>query len=152
MGLCFRKPKKLRTEINVINLIDVMFMINIFLLITTSFSASTGAIDVSLPKTTQAKSITNEANRNMEVKIDKMEKIYVNNSRISIEKLKGMFVERQMLSQKTNLVISADAMCSHGKIVEVLDLAKKHGISELSIATENTIGDKNERKYRAMSN
>jgi len=57
-----------------------------------------------------------------------------------------------MLSQRVDLVVSADAMCSHGRIVEVLDLAKKYGITNLSIATKNLSGEKNARKTTALAN
>jgi len=149
-GVSFRKPRKMRADINMINLIDVMFILNIFLLITTSFSMPSSAIDVSLPKTTQAKT-QNSDPANLEVKVDRMERVYLNNSRVSPEKLKDTFAEKKMLSQNVKLVITADAMCSHGKIVEILDLAKKYGVTNLNISTENTVGEKYERQ-RAMAN
>ena len=154
MTLNLRKKHKLRTEINIVNLIDIMFVINIFLLITTSFSATTNAIDVTLPQTTQAKTLkTQEENNVIDVRIDRMERMYVNNNKITPERLREIFTEKKLLSQKINLVLTADALCSHGKIVEVLDMAKKYGINNLNIATQNTVtGEKNDRKQRAMAN
>ncbi|HNY11534.1 MAG TPA: biopolymer transporter ExbD [Candidatus Wallbacteria bacterium] len=152
MSLNFRKPKKLRAEINMINLIDILFMINIFLLITTTFNTTASAIDVSLPKTSQAKTIKSETPGNLEVKIDREEKIYLNGNRITPDKLRDAFAEKQLLSQKSNLLLSADATCSHGKVVEVLDLAKKYGIVNLNIATQNVSGEKYEKNARAMAN
>ncbi len=152
MSFNFRKPKKFRAEINIVNLIDIMFTINIFLLITTSFTTiHTNAIDVNLPATTKAKILKNDEKKTLNVLIDKMEKIYLNNEKITIEKLREVFNEKRMLSQQVELVISADAMCSHGRIVEVLDLAKKYGITNLSIATKNIDGDKNVRTKTAMA-
>lgn len=149
----FRKRKKARAEINIVNLIDIIFTINIFLLITTTFaSTQANAIDVNLPATTQAKVLKVEEKKTLSVTIDKMEKIYLNNEKITAEKLRDIFAEKHMLSQQIDLVISADALCSHGRIVEVLDLAKKYGISNLSIATKNLSGDKNARKTTAMAN
>ncbi len=153
MSLNFRKRKKARAEINIVNLIDIIFTINIFLLITTTFaSTQANAIDVNLPATTQAKVLKVEEKKTLSVTIDKMEKIYLNNEKISVEKLRDIFAEKHMLSQQVDLVVSADALCSHGRIVEVLDLAKKYGISSLSIATKNLSGDKNARKTTAMAN
>jgi biopolymer transport protein ExbD len=153
MSFNFRKRKKARAEINIINLIDIIFTINIFLLITTTFaSTQANAIDVNLPATTQAKVLKVEEKKTLSVTIDKMEKIYLNNEKITAEKLRDIFAEKHMLSQQVDLVISADALCSHGRIVEVLDLAKKYGISNLSIATKNLSGDKNARKTTAMAN
>lgn len=153
MSLNFRKRKKARAEINIVNLIDIIFTINIFLLITTTFaSTQANAIDVNLPATTQAKVMKNDEKKTLSVTIDKMEKLYLNNERITVEKLRDTLAEKRMLSQQVDLVVSADAMCSHGRIVEVLDLAKKYGISNLSIATKNLSGDKNARKTTAMAN
>lgn len=149
-GVSFRKPRRMRADINIINLIDVMFIINIFLLITTSFSMTTSTIDVSLPKTTQARASERDP-ATLDVRVDRMERLYLNDARVSIEKLKGTFAESKMLSRNVKLLVSADAMCSHGKIVEILDLAKKYGITNLNIATENVAGEKNERQ-RAMAN
>ncbi len=153
MSFNFRKPKKLRAEINIVNLIDIIFTINIFLLVTTSFTATqANAIDVNLPATTQAKVLKADEKKTLSVTIDKMEKIYLGSEKITIEKLRDIFAEKHMLSQRVDLVVSADAMCSHGRIVEVLDLAKKYGISNLSIATKNLSGEKNARKTTAMAN
>jgi len=151
MSLSFRKFKKVRAEINIVNLIDIIFSINIFLLVTTSFSATANSIDVNLPKTTQAKITKVDEKKTLSVSIDRLEKIYLNGEKISITKLKEIFAEKYMLSQQTDLVVSADAMCSHGKIVEILDLAKKYGINNLSIATRNINGDENGRKNTAMA-
>jgi len=152
MSLNFRKPKKLRAEINMVNLIDVLFIINIFLLITTTFNTTTSAIDVSLPKTSQAKTVKSETPGNLEVKIDREEKIYLNGNKITPAKLRDAFAEKQLLSQKANLLLSADAACSHGRVVEVLDMAKKYGIVNLNIATQNVSGEKHEKNARAMAN
>lgn len=152
MSLNFRKPKKLRAEINMVNLIDVLFIINIFLLITTTFNTTTSAIDVSLPKTSQAKAVKTETPGNLEVKIDREERIYLNGNKITPAKLRDAFAEKQLLSQKSNLLLSADAACSHGRVVEVLDMAKKYGIVNLNIATQNVSGEKYEKNARAMAN
>ena len=153
MSFNFRKPKRLRAEINIVNLIDIIFTINIFLLVTTSFTATqANAIDVNLPATTQAKVLKADEKKTLSVTIDKMEKIYLGSEKITIEKLRDIFAEKHMLSQRVDLVVSADAMCSHGRIVEVLDLAKKYGISNLSIATKNLSGEKNARKTTALAN
>ncbi|HOD40475.1 MAG TPA: biopolymer transporter ExbD [Candidatus Wallbacteria bacterium] len=153
MSFNFRKPKKLRAEINIVNLIDIIFTINIFLLVTTSFTATqANAIDVNLPATTQAKVLKADEKKTLSVTIDKMEKIYLGSEKITIEKLRDIFAEKHMLSQRVDLVVSADAMCSHGRIVEVLDLAKKYGITNLSIATKNLSGEKNARKTTALAN
>jgi len=134
-------------------LIDIIFTINIFLLVTTSFTATqANAIDVNLPATTQAKVLKADEKKTLSVTIDKMEKIYLGSEKITIEKLRDIFAEKHMLSQRVDLVVSADAMCSHGRIVEVLDLAKKYGITNLSIATKNLSGEKNARKTTALAN
>ncbi|HOT76222.1 MAG TPA: biopolymer transporter ExbD, partial [Candidatus Wallbacteria bacterium] len=68
MSFNFRKPKKLRAEINIVNLIDIIFTINIFLLVTTSFTATqANAIDVNLPATTQAKVLKADEKKTLSV-------------------------------------------------------------------------------------
>ncbi|EKD68378.1 MAG: hypothetical protein ACD_47C00666G0002, partial [uncultured bacterium] len=94
MSFNFRKRKKARAEINIVNLIDIIFTINIFLLITTTFaSTQANAIDVNLPATTQAKVLKVEEKKTLSVTIDKMEKIYLNNEKITVEKLRDIFAE-----------------------------------------------------------
>lgn len=153
MKISFRKNKfKVNPEINIINLIDIIFVINIFLFLTTTFAVSqTNSIEVNLPSASHAKEVITDDKKNIVITIDKMENIYYNNEKITIEKLNNILAEKRMLISSPNLIVSADNLCTHGKIVEILDLAKKYGIYNLNIATKKQNGEKNVRKQTASN-
>jgi len=54
---------------------------------------------------------------------------------VSLKDLEKLFKERAKKAPQTMVIIRADARALHGKVVEVMDLAKSAGLNKLAIAT-----------------
>ncbi len=117
--------------INLTPLIDVVFLLLIFFMVTTTFATIRYGMRVDLPTTTTPQE---KIEQNIVVSIAKDGKIYLGKKWVSENQLVSLL--RQEIKKKGSLVIvNADRNVTHGKVVRVMDLAKKAGAQKLGILT-----------------
>lgn len=122
------------SAINVTSLVDVVFLLLIFFMVTTTFADPSG-IAVKLPKTTSAPTTVNSKDT-LAVTIDQTGNASFNGTKTTIEELRGKLEQvRATKSGELTLVVRADKDTFHGTVVSVLDVAKRVGIDRISIAT-----------------
>ena len=119
-------------KIELTSLIDVMFLLLIFFLITTTFVTNQG-IQVQLPRASAG--AISEQPVNFTITVDQYGQLFFENEKYTQEsladKLKNAFKENIDLI----VIIQADEEAQHGIIVGLLDMAKNIGIERLAIAT-----------------
>jgi len=130
------KPRKRRlVKIELTPLIDVVFLLLIFFMVSTTFISFNKQMDIELP---QADTANNSISQNVVITILKSGEIYLQNQPVSIsemfEKVKGVFKK----IKNRIVVINADKNVEHGKVVKVMDIVKKAGAKELAIGTDGT--------------
>ncbi|MGA1842961.1 MAG: ExbD/TolR family protein [bacterium] len=125
-------------EINIVSLIDVVLLMLIFFMLTTSF-VSTPGLQVKLPK---ASSDVVKAHDRIEVHITKEGHIYLNNTMMRLPELKSTLEAKAKESAEQVLIIHADEMARHGLVVKVMDYAKRAGIENMAIATQPELEQK----------
>jgi len=128
----FRRPRTRgeATLINLTSLIDVVFLLLIFFMVSTSFALIQG-IKVDLPTTTTTQE---KIEQNIVISITKEGKIYLGKTQVSKTELVKT-LKRQIGEKKSLVVINADKDTRHGMVVEVMDLAKQGGAGKLGILT-----------------
>ncbi len=124
--------------IELTSLIDVIFMLVLFFLITTTFASAPG-FKVDLPKSS-ASDITRDR-KDLTISIAQDRSIAINQKYVTDDELKDRLYEEAQLNPATLVIIQADQSVSHGKVVQVMDLAKQAGLNHLAIATEPKDGD-----------
>lgn len=130
-SLKFKRHLKLDEDrLDVTPLIDVVFLLLIFFMLTSTFVLQPG-IKVKLPR-----AITSEALReeNLVIVITAGGKIYLDNEIISPDEL-SVRLEKAAQDERA-VLIKADQKISLGRVVEVWDLCRDVGITQVSIATE----------------
>ena len=135
----FNRPKSRSEEvfINLTPLIDVVFLLLIFFMVTTTFTSIRYGIRVNLPKTTTPEQKVEE---NVVISITKDNKIYLGKKWVREEELVPL-LKREIKKKGNFVVINADKDVKHGKVVRVMDLAKKAGAVKLGILT-SPVGEK----------
>lgn len=117
-------------QIDITPLIDMVFQLLIFFMLTSSFIMQSG-IKVNLPK-----AVTAEPKRedNVIIAISRENVLYLDKKVLTNRELKDVFSR----AQKDNLsvLIMADRYASMGRVVEVWDMARDSGVEEVNIATE----------------
>lgn len=126
----FRKRVNIEKEsIDLTPIINVFFLLLIFFIFTSSFIFQPG-IRVNLPKAVTSEVIQQE---NVVIIITKDDKLYLNDREISRDELDSKL--RLMAKEKASLLIKADSHASLGRIVDIWDLCRKEGLSQINIAT-----------------
>jgi len=129
----FKRHMKLEhglSQIDITPLIDMVFQLLIFFMLTSSFIMPTG-IKVNLPKT-QTSDIAEGGN--LIITVSRENVLYLGQKVITTRDLKGILLQAKKTRQ--TVLISADQHASLGRVVEVWDMARDLGISQVNIATE----------------
>ncbi len=128
----FKKRDAKRLNLDITPLIDVIFLLLIFFMVSTTFVTSPG-IHVNLPKaSTQAKI---KKPKSIEITITDKSRIFLNGQLVKKQKLKASLAATRKETGQNNLVIMADGKVVHELVVFVMDSANQVGIQKLSIAT-----------------
>jgi len=128
-----RRTELEKGKLDIVPLIDVVFLLLIFFMLTSSFIFQPG-IKVNLPKAITSEVIHKES---IIIVITKSDAIYLNEREITMDEL----TTRLAIAAKEDkpLLIKADRGASLGKVVEVWDLCREEGISQINIATLHEI-------------
>ncbi|MBN2373930.1 biopolymer transporter ExbD [bacterium] len=132
------KNHQIVPEINIVSLIDVVFLMLIFLMVSTTFSAVPG-LKIKLPK---AATDPVKSEKRLEVTITKEGQFYMNDKLVSLADLKTAIETKAKEMKDPVLIIHADEMARHGMVVKVMDMAKKAGLENMAIATRPESSDK----------
>jgi biopolymer transport protein ExbD len=125
-----RKSRRRALELNMAPLIDMVFILLIFFLVTTSFIKETG-VQISRPAASTAVS---EEKTNILIGITKDNRIFMDKREIDIRSVRAN-VERALAENpEGGVVIVADKESSTGITIEVMDGCKLAGAKNLAIA------------------
>lgn len=134
----FQNPRTSRRElgeINVTSLVDIIFILLIFFLLTTSFSSESAGLEVELPEASAAD--MQVAPTDLVVALTKEGDMVVRGETIDLEQLRGLMREHKQQKGGGTVIVQADAEVPHGRVVEVVDMAKAEGVPRLGIATQS---------------
>lgn len=126
--------RKRISSVALISFADVIFLLLIFLLISSSFITHSG-IKVNLPGSSSQQ---NEFTRNVSLTLTSDDEIFVDNEKVSWEELPGVLNKRLIDDPEQVVVVRADQDVALKKVVRLLDLAKLSGTNRFFIATEIT--------------
>jgi len=118
--------------VNLTSLIDVVLLLLIFFMISTTFVLSPG-LKVDLPESSAEEIVQEEKDIIVVVTVD--DEIFIGEDRMTSDSLTEKLREFKDEYPDSNLIIQADEGASHGAVVVVMDSAKRTGFSKLSIAT-----------------
>lgn len=141
-------PKKELPFINITSLIDVMFLLLIFLLLTTTFNPKLG-ITLNLP--TAKSSVEKRVQFPFRIVIDEEGRIFVSRGekeslfQVSLSELEKIVEEIKLQSSSHQVVLECDGNVPFKTVVAVLDIVKKNGLTSITIATKNS-GEENDSK------
>jgi biopolymer transport protein ExbD len=119
-------------EINMTPLIDVVFLLLIFFMVSTTF-VYTNSLKVNLPK---AKGESVETKKNINIVITKQGVITVDGQQVSKLTFSAKLKELYNKNPNATVIIQADKDSRHGDVVFVMDESKKAGYDRFAIAAE----------------
>ena len=124
--------KKRIASAALISFTDVIFLLLLFLLISSSFITHSG-IKVNLPGSTSQE---NEFNKNISLTLTKDDEVFINDVKISWDEISSELNKRLIDDPEQVVMVRADEDAVLKKIVKLLDLARRSGSNRFFIATD----------------
>ncbi|MGO8673441.1 MAG: ExbD/TolR family protein [Capsulimonadaceae bacterium] len=132
----FRKQRELkRTKIEIIPMIDTIFFLLVFFMLSSLALTKLNSFPVDLPKAATA---TRQSPNDLTITVDKDQKLFVNKQAVTLADLGAVLLQKAGPSadlDTTSVVINADLTVPHGLVVSCMDEARKVGVSRFAIAT-----------------
>ena len=126
-------PEKdeLKTEINILPMIDVIFAILSFFIVSSLFLTKVETIPINLPNSTTAKK---EDKKSINLSIDSKSRIFLNKNLVQLSNLKNEIIKLN-IEKNSLIIIRGDKNVNYGKIVEVMDIIRSLNNIKIAIST-----------------
>ncbi|MBN2644760.1 MAG: biopolymer transporter ExbD [Desulfuromonadaceae bacterium] len=129
----FRRKKREELRIELTSMVDVVFLLLIFFMISTTFVDSS-AIGIKLPQATSRS--PEQPSQEVRVYLEKNGLVHLNDRLINLEALSQHLAEYRGRAAETAFVLVADESARHGRVVTIMDMAQQAGFTRLAIATQ----------------
>lgn len=126
------KEDKENIEVNLTPLIDVVFLLLIFFMVSTTFIYS-NSIDVNLPA---AKGDETSISENIRVVLTQSGAINIDGKSYTEQQVLAQLKEMKKTQPESTVIIEADKNVTHGRVVFVMDASRKAGYDKFAIAVE----------------
>ncbi len=140
MTMNFRKPRPEEPEINLIPFIDVLLVVLIFLMLSTTYSKFT-ELQITLPVADAEKA--RDRPHEIIVSVSADGRYTVNRKPVegrSVELLAAELAAAAGGSNEMVVIVSADATAAHQSVINVMDAARRANLPRLTFATQNSSG------------
>ena len=136
----FRKPRPEDPEINLIPFIDVLLVVLIFLMLTTTYSKFT-ELQITLPVADAEK--LRDRQREVIVAVSADGRYAVNRKPVEGRSVDTLTAELGAAAAGANdavVIVSADATAPHQSVINVMDAARRANLPRLTFATQTSSG------------
>ena len=139
MEQCFSALSETKQpDLNIIPMIDIMFFLLVFFMLSTMYMVEQKTIPVNLPQATSA-AIDNKTNFTVTLKDDGS--IYLEDQQTDIQTLLMQATKEQKNNPSFAIIIRADKDINYDKVVSFIDTLKKAGITRFGLATNGAGGN-----------
>jgi biopolymer transport protein ExbD len=129
------RNRKAKGEIlDITPLVDLVFLLIIFFLLSTTFRVSPG-IKIDLPSASSQKIQTEK--KEVTVSVDKSGTVYVNKDAVDPASLLSRLMVCAQEDRDTTVLIKGDREAGFGRIVDLLDTVRQTGLHRIAIVTRN---------------
>ena len=129
----FKEDHNNKNKIDILPMIDIIFSILAFLIISSLYLTRVETVSVELPKASN--SIT-QKKKFVNISIDKGGNLFINEKRTRLQEMKVNVVN--LTNKNKNLVVlNADKNVSHGYVISVLDVLRSIDGLKLAISTKS---------------
>ena len=127
-----QKQQRETSQLDMTPLVDVVFNLLIFFMLSTTFVTTPG-IKINLPKASAKELKVQE--KEIRIAMTRSGRIYVNRKLVTLDDVRRILKQKARINPKMLVIIQADAQVTHGKVVQIMDIAKTAGLNKLAIAT-----------------
>jgi len=121
----------------IVSLIDILAILLIFVIVTTTFRRDQPAVVINLPDSKTASAAPAQSDPAI-LSISKDEKLFLDNKPVELSNLKRALQEMLAASPNRSLALSADKAAPFGVVVSVMDILKEANVRNVPAFTEAT--------------
>ena len=132
----FKEKNDTGDSINILPMIDIIFAILSFFIISSLYLTRIDSIKVNLPKSSTA---VREQNKPQIITVDSNERIYFNSNEISLKNIYAIIRTNMENLEDPIVILRADTSVKHGIIVNLLDELRKIENLKVGISTEKQL-------------
>src|SRR5690554_2440927 len=133
----FLRRTRVETDINLTPLIDVVFLLLIFFMVSTTFTRET-QLKVDLPESASGEHVDASIQQQIEVLISAAGEVSINGNTLinpSLETLQTALARESDGDTNLPVVITADAQTPHQSVITAMDAAGQQGFTRLRLTT-----------------
>jgi biopolymer transport protein ExbD len=130
MGGGVRDDEEMITDINVTPLVDIVLVLLIVLMVTSSYLVNK-SINVELPKAATGETTT----PTMSISLDLDGKLYLDGTSITEKELQDRVRDAYRTDPEVKAIISADGRVKHAQVVTVIDILRRENVTKFAINT-----------------
>jgi len=124
--------KEEETEINITPMLDIVFIMLIFFIVTTSFIRETG-ID---PQRPEALTASQQELGNILIAISATGQIWMGKRQVELESVRQLVEQARNESPESSVVIIADESSETGILIDLMDQVRLGGVGKISVAAD----------------
>ena len=129
----FKDNNESENSINILPMIDIIFAILSFFIISSLYLTKIDSIKVNLPKSSTA---VRQKNKPQIISVDNNEKIYFNSNEISLKDISTLIRTNIENIEEPIVILRADTSVKHGLIVSLLDELRNIENLKIGISTD----------------
>lgn len=120
------------SEISLTPMLDVVFILLIFFIVSTSFVKEPGLT----PERPLAETATAKARGNILVGISATDAVWMHKRRVRLEDVRPLVEAAVAENPESSVVVVADRRASTGAVMDVMDSARAAGVANIAVAAE----------------
>ncbi|MAS82238.1 MAG: biopolymer transporter ExbD [Legionellales bacterium] len=132
----FRSKSRDEVDLDITPLIDVVFLLLIFFMVSTTFEHNS-EINITLPSS--SKDVTEKISDAVNISLDAQGNVYINGEIIrndQLETIKMALSDALIGSKEPPIIINADSNATHQSVVKIMDVASQLGLFNITFATQ----------------
>ena len=130
----FRREEEDNFSLDMTPMIDVVFLLIIFFMVSTVFVDFSRKMDINLP--TSKSSPLDESAKTLEVEMLKDKKIFLSGKPLTLLGLETTLAIMELKDEKPTAIIRADKSLPYGDVIQVMGILQKKGIPDISVAVK----------------
>lgn len=124
---------KQQPRLMIIPMIDIIFFLLVFFMMSTLYMVEQNILPVALPQTSSAQP---DQSLSIPITVTAQKKIMLNQEELPRDLLANRIKAELSRNQEAIIVLRADKQLEYGYVVEILDELKKSGVKRISVATD----------------
>lgn len=123
-------------EFQLAPMVDILFILLIFFIVTSSYQAIEKELSIALPQA-QSSTDIDQAGRDIIINIQKDGTYVINRKQYTLDELRDLLIRTQKILGTTTVLLRADKGTIYQDIIKVMDVCSELKITRLSFVTQN---------------